>query len=322
MHCIFLINSRLSETPSYTDMKRRREEFRKQLVALIVSNSDERDDSNEFPSADECEILRYYYYVKHGIDTIHVSPMADSWLRRIRRQLPPISQQMQPIIAENFAEINEEYTLAVKKAVVDFVLGESLHRQPTSTSKENLSAERIYLSSIALKYKHKFLENRQKISRTLFSINPCVAQILKAWHMYDDVNLINIDKLIERKESFELSEFVVSCSPEQAQCVRLRNHYHHLVLQTTVTKQVEDTKVMLLDKWYNRIKELLLKGTKKKHVPEVSKVKILNRFYDSVAALMSQNLSEITIRTLHKYTDFMCDIGVSIIARCSITHEC
>lgn len=68
---------------------------------------------------------------------------------------------------------------------------------------------------------------------------------------------------------------------------------------------------MLLDKWYSRIKTLLLKGTKKKHVPEVSRVKILKRFYDSVAALMSQNLSEITIRTLHKYTNFMCDFGVS-----------
>lgn len=191
-------------------MKRRREEFRKQLVSLIVSTSDERDDSNDFPSADECEILRYYYYVKHGIDTIHVSPMDDSWLRRIRRQLPAISAQMQPIITANFVEINEDYTLAVKKAVVDFVLGESLHRQPTAPSKNDLSAERIYLSTVALKYRHKFLDNRQKIGRTLFSINPCVAQILKAWHKFDGVNLIDMEKLMEHMGAFDLSEFAVS----------------------------------------------------------------------------------------------------------------
>lgn len=77
-----------------------------------------------------------------------------------------------------------------------------------------------------------------------------------------------------------------------------------------MTKQIEITKTMLMDQWYSRLKALLLKGTKKKHLPEVSKVKTLKRFYDSVAALMSQNLSDITIRTLTDFTTFMCDIGV------------
>lgn len=63
--------------------------------------------------------------------------------------------------------------------------------------------------------------------------------------------------------------------------------------------------------WYARIKELLLKGTRKRHVPDVSKVKVLRRFYDSVAALMTQNLSDIAIRSLKSFTNFICDIGVS-----------
>lgn len=82
-------------------------------------------------------------------------------------------------------------------------------------------------------------------------------------------------------------------------------------MQTIVTKNIEDSKLLLMDKWYSRIKTLLLKGTKKKHVPEVSKVKIITRFYDSVSALMSQNLSDITIRTLKRFTDVLCNFEVS-----------
>lgn len=32
-------------------------------------------DQTEFPNAEEKEILRYYYFIKHGIDTIYVAPM-------------------------------------------------------------------------------------------------------------------------------------------------------------------------------------------------------------------------------------------------------
>lgn len=199
----------ISEASSYTEIKRRREEFRKQLVSLIIATSDERDDSNEFPSADEREILRYYYYVKHGIDTVHVSPMDQKWVNRIKRQLPKIAPHQQAIIDANFVEINEEYTLAVKKAVVDFVLGESLHREPTAQAKKDLSSARQDLSTIALKYKHKYLENRTKIGRILFSINPCVAQILKAWHQFDDLHLVDIEKLVQHGAAFDLSEFTV-----------------------------------------------------------------------------------------------------------------
>lgn len=54
------------------------------------------------------------------------------------------------------AEVKDEYTLAVKKAVVDFVLGDSLHKPNIHV--DNPSSERLYLRSIAVKYKHRSLE--------------------------------------------------------------------------------------------------------------------------------------------------------------------
>lgn len=70
---------------SYTALRKQREEFRKRLVALIVNKDDNEDiDPEEIPSAEEREILRYYYYIRHGVDTIHVAPLDQEMLDRVR----------------------------------------------------------------------------------------------------------------------------------------------------------------------------------------------------------------------------------------------
>lgn len=71
------------EGHSYLDMRRQREEFRKRLVELIISKTDtDADFSCDFPSEGEREVMRYYYYIKYGIDTLHVSPMDPKVLAR------------------------------------------------------------------------------------------------------------------------------------------------------------------------------------------------------------------------------------------------
>ena len=47
-----------------------------------MSESSEAD-----PSAQERALLRYYYYIHHGIETGQVAPMADSWLHRMDAML-------------------------------------------------------------------------------------------------------------------------------------------------------------------------------------------------------------------------------------------
>lgn len=69
-------------------MRKEREEFRKKLVELIHSGSgtseevDADDSGAAFPNEAEKEIMRYYYYIKYGIDTIHVAPMNKKTLDR------------------------------------------------------------------------------------------------------------------------------------------------------------------------------------------------------------------------------------------------
>lgn len=63
------------ECESYTEMRRKREEFRRKLVELIMTDCGSNDYKEDFPNASEKNILKYYHYIRHGIDTVHIAPM-------------------------------------------------------------------------------------------------------------------------------------------------------------------------------------------------------------------------------------------------------
>lgn len=82
--------SKAKASSNYMTMRMEREHFRQKLVELIINmdtedgpkhhESDSDTDSN-FPDQNERETLRYYYYIKHGIDTIHVSTISKKTLK-------------------------------------------------------------------------------------------------------------------------------------------------------------------------------------------------------------------------------------------------
>lgn len=41
------------------------------------------DSFDDIPTEEEKEMLRYYYYVKHGVDTVHVAPLDEKVLGRV-----------------------------------------------------------------------------------------------------------------------------------------------------------------------------------------------------------------------------------------------
>lgn len=63
-------------------MRKEREEFRKTLISLIIVKDNENDDEKTFPNAQERQLLRYYYYIKNGIDTSHIAPMTKRVLNK------------------------------------------------------------------------------------------------------------------------------------------------------------------------------------------------------------------------------------------------
>lgn len=77
-------NELKKQLTSYTALRKQREEFRQRLVNLIVNvRNDDTMEIDDIPSEEEKQMLRYYYYVKHGVDTVHVAPLDEKILNRV-----------------------------------------------------------------------------------------------------------------------------------------------------------------------------------------------------------------------------------------------
>jgi dynein heavy chain, axonemal len=152
-----------------------------------------------------------------------------------------------------------------------------------------VSQFRQELKEMSMKWRHRYEENRLKIKRNLFAINPCLSQILEIWYTtFKGMCYVDMEKIIERGQAYDLTEFTA-----------------------TITRQIEDAKVMLQEKWFGAIQSIISRASKKKLVPETTKPRLLKRFYNSVAALMTQHLQDMCIRSLSSYTDYICDVGKS-----------
>ena len=162
-------------------MRKEREEFRKKLVSLILKPKDEPSSSTEIPSAEEKEVLRYYYYIHHGIDTVHVAPIEPEWLENIYRNIPEHmrmyrAEQQQKLVDE----VKEEFTLSVKKAIVDFVLQDPSEND--NRIREFDSEHRMELRTRSKTWQKSFEQAHSKIHKNLHVVNPCLAQVLDLWY--------------------------------------------------------------------------------------------------------------------------------------------
>lgn len=62
--------------------------------------------------------------------------------------------------------------------------------------------------------------------------------------------------------------------------------------------------------WFRDIQEILVIANKQKIIPDIRRTTLIRRFYNCLAALMTQQLEDICIRSLKAFADFVCDYGV------------
>lgn len=89
-----------------------------------------------------------------------------------------------------------------------------------------------------------------------------------------------------------------------------------LSLQAILMRQIEETKQFLATTWYNAIQELIMRKVKK-HLfqAKISKIKS-KKFFRLLAITMENNLQDVCERSLVAYTDYICQMEVTIVLQC------
>ncbi|XP_069698472.1 dynein axonemal heavy chain 7 [Periplaneta americana] len=233
------------------------------------------------------EVLRYYYYIHHGIDTVHVAPLEQRWLNNICAQIPAKMQTFSKLKEQLIEEVKEEFMLNVKKAIVDFVLQDP--SESDNRIKQFDSVHRRELNETSKTWRCSFVKAAAKIKMNLHTVNPCLAQVLDLWHKsFSEMRLVNVKEISQAGVALELPEF-----------------------QSLVSKHIAAARECLKTQWFPMIQNIFLAGNRKKLVPSPELPKKMTRFYNCVATIMSYQLQSLCLNSISDYTNFICDVGYS-----------
>ncbi len=160
---------------------------RHQEVEVHDEEQDEQTQTklDDEPKNTEKDILRYYYYIQNGIDTEHVAPLENSSIQKVMSLLKEILKTNHPqLVVDLSDEVREDYLMSVKKAIVDFVLRDSKELEAEQAKlKLSIPEYKLELDIVPKPWHQSFERARNEISKNLHSINTCMAQVLKLWHI-------------------------------------------------------------------------------------------------------------------------------------------
>lgn len=71
----------------------------------------------------EEDLLKYYCYIMHGIDDVHVAPMDKDLLAKILKLVPKkLKTRFRRTLEGVIENAKEDYAASLKRSIVDFVL--------------------------------------------------------------------------------------------------------------------------------------------------------------------------------------------------------
>uniref|UniRef100_A0A7M4ERW8 Dynein axonemal heavy chain 7 n=1 Tax=Crocodylus porosus TaxID=8502 RepID=A0A7M4ERW8_CROPO len=226
-------------------------------------------------------VQKYYYYIHHGIDTEHVAPMDDSWLKHILDLVPRHLKVLSKSINLLSDEMKEDYLLSVKKAIVDFVLRDP--REKDEDTKPELPSHRAEIKILPKPWHKSFLSACSYIKENLHATNPTMLAVLDLWETsFKNLRLVDKEAYHSRQESMELSFF-----------------------QTIAVKHMESAKDVLLKKWFPEVQNIYYQGNKRKQVPTNASSAKLESFFNCAATLMTQQLQSLALKSMQDFTDLI-----------------
>ncbi|XP_046587391.1 dynein axonemal heavy chain 7-like [Neodiprion lecontei] len=273
----------------YTALRKRREEFREKVVK-IVSAADETadvcpgDPGDGWLTEDERELLRYYYYILHGIDNAHVGPIDVAVMKNIIALIPVKWREHFPEILKQLEkDALDDYMLSVKKSVVDFVLQDPLKPENMEEEVQTVSNENYEIKHFSPQHSIRYKATQAKLEKILNLYNPCIRKTLDLWYReFHQLRLINKRELETYGEIYDLESF-----------------------DWRFSRMVAKAKDALCNNWFPKILRIFTAGHKKGLLPGASNPGKREQFFHCLATIMESQLRDLCLESIKDYMAYI-----------------
>ncbi|KAK2577836.1 hypothetical protein KPH14_001102, partial [Odynerus spinipes] len=275
----------------YLSLREKRAKFRQSLINAIASNTKEEDICGNWLTKSEEDLLRYYFYILHAVDDVHVESIDVRTLEGIINLIPKKWRtKFQEYLDDLIQETKKDYKLSIKKAVVDFVLQEPL-RDDYMLFEESLETkESQEIKGFSMEYSVRYRRRKIKVERSTILYNSCMRKSFDYWiREFSNLSMIDVEKLSSYGQSYDLPSF-----------------------DYKITKMLRNMRENLQKNWLPRIRtifsNLVKKGRSRKTENSLCPLD-KNKTYNCLAFIMENQLRELCLKSVEDYINYLMDVG-------------
>jgi dynein heavy chain len=132
------------------------------------------------PNQEELGELRYHFYTHNGLDAVNIAALEQPWLDKMWDLIPRyLKVDYYAIAVELCDEVCDEYRVAVKRAMVDFVLHEPDKKALPQLDSGAKNDETLQI--VPKPWHESFLRSKRKLLRNLHAYNPVLGYVNSVW---------------------------------------------------------------------------------------------------------------------------------------------
>ncbi|KAL7748727.1 hypothetical protein RI367_005881 [Sorochytrium milnesiophthora] len=189
--------------------------------------------------------------------------MDSKWLTHVLKLIPGSLKVNEASLASLASEMREDYTLSVKKAIVDFVLKDPRDaNMPVSLAQD----EQEEIRTSAPTWQSDFRQSFAVVRANIMIINPTTCEIVDICHKFSSFKFVDLASTLGKNAPYELRQF--------------RAH---------MTQRMDKSYERLLTTWYPQLLNIFYQGTRKSAWASIQPSR-LQDFFLLVSLLLADTL--------------------------------